>query len=81
MNTETIFSTGIGVIIGGVITWVVSWYFYKKAGDELKAEAEKLKLTSDLIMYKLQYPETPTEIIRDDNGTVTGLKVFMSTKL
>ena len=32
-------------------------------------------------MYKLQYPDTPTEIIRDEKGNVTGLKVLMSAKI
>jgi hypothetical protein len=80
MNIETLVSTVIGVIAGGAITWLVSWYYYKKAADELNIEAKQLKLTSDLIMYKLQYPETPTEIIRDEKGNVIGLKAFMSTK-
>ena len=81
MNLETIISTAVGVILGGVITWGVSWYFYKKAGDELNVEAKQLKLTSDLIMYKLQYPDTPTQIKRDEKGNVTGLIVEMKKKM
>ena len=81
MDIITIFLTIGSLLIGSIITWLVSRHYYKKAGDELNVEAKKLKLTSDLIMYKLQYPDTPTEIIRDEKGNVTGLKVLMSAKI
>jgi hypothetical protein len=81
MSEETIIATAIGVVLGGVITWVAAWYYYKKAGDELLAESKKLKLTSDLILYKLQYPDAPTQLKRNESGEVVGLIVEMSAKL
>lgn len=81
MSEETILATAIGVILGGAITWIAAWYYYKKAGDELLAESKKLKLTSDLILYKLQYPDTPTQLKRSESGEVIGLIVEMSAKL
>jgi hypothetical protein len=80
MDVVTIISTISGVIIGGLITWLVSKYYYVKAGDQLISESQKLKLTSDLILYKLQYPDTPTQLKRNENGEVTGLIAEMSTK-
>jgi peptidoglycan biosynthesis protein MviN/MurJ (putative lipid II flippase) len=64
MSEETIIAAAVGVILGGLITWLAAWYYYKKAGDELLAESKKLKLTSDLVLYKLQHPEAPTHRIR-----------------
>ncbi len=78
---QTIISTAIGVILGGVITWIAAWYYYLKAGKELLEESKKLKQTSDLILYKLQYPDAPTELKRNENGEVVGLIVNMSAKL
>jgi hypothetical protein len=68
----------IGTVIGGIITWIVSWQYYKKAGDELLKESKKLKNTSDLILYKIQYPDAQTELVRDEKGEVQSLKVNMS---
>ncbi len=81
MNIETIISTAIGVIFGGVITWGVAWIYYIKAGKELLAESKRLKETSDLILYKLQYPDATTELKRNEKGEVVGLIVNISSKL
>jgi hypothetical protein len=81
MPWETILGTFVGTLCGAIITWLVSRHYYKKAGDELIKESEKLKLTSDLIIYKLQYPDATTEIMRNQKGEVTGLAVSMSAKL
>ena len=81
MSGETIIATAIGVILGGLVTWVAAWYYYKKAGDELLAESKRLKLTSDLILYKLQYPEALTQLKRNESGEVVGLMVEMSAKM
>jgi len=78
---ETIVFTAIGVILGGLITWIVAWIYYKKAGDQLVVESNKLKLTSDLVLYKLQYPETPTQLKRNESGEVIGLIVEMSARV
>lgn len=77
MNYETIISIAIGVIIGGIITWIFTYLYYKRAGEELRSQSKKLKLTSDLIIYKLQYPDAKTEIVYDSNGEVTGWKVII----
>jgi peptidoglycan biosynthesis protein MviN/MurJ (putative lipid II flippase) len=78
---QTIISTAIGVIFGGIITWIVAWYYYMKAGKELLEESKILKQTSDLILYKLQYPDAPTELKRNEKGEVVGLIVNMSAKM
>ena len=81
MSEETILATAIGVILGGGITWIAAWYYYKRAGDELLAESKKLKQTSDLILYKLQYPDTSTQLKRNESGEVDGLIVEMTARL
>lgn len=43
-----------GVIIGGLITWVVAWLYYKKAGDELKIEADRIRRLSTFICDALE---------------------------
>ena len=81
MSSESILSTVVGVISGSVVTWFAAWYYYKKAGDELLLESQKLKQTSDLILYKLQFPDTPTQLKRNEKGEVVGLIVEASVKM
>lgn len=81
MQYETMLSTGLGILFGGLITWRAAHVYYKKAGDDLLAESKKLKAASDLILYKLQHPDVPTELLYDDNGEVSGMGVSMSAKL
>lgn len=81
MTVETIIATAAGVILGGLITWLAAWYYFKKAGDQLIAESDKLKKTTDLVLYKLQYPDTPTQLKRNEKGEVVGLIVEMSARL
>lgn len=78
---ETIIGTTLGVLLGGLITWYFSWKYYVKAGNELLSESKKLKQTSDLILYKLQYPNAKTQLIRNENGDVTGLTVDVEAKM
>lgn len=42
MNIQWI-PTILSVLLGGVITWYASYIYYKKAGDELHFEANKLR--------------------------------------
>lgn len=72
---STILSTLVSIVVGGGITWFVAWLYYKKAGDELKKEAELLRKASMTIVYMLEHPEANIEVSRDDAGNPTGLKV------
>lgn len=72
---ETIVSTIIGIISGGILTWIASRYYYKKAGDELRAEAERLRKLSELVLYIQTNPQADVSLSRDDNGNVIGLIV------
>jgi hypothetical protein len=81
MDKQTIIATLIGVIAGAVVTYFVSRYYYIKAGKELLNESQKLKQTSDLILYKLQHPDAKIQLKRNEKGEVTGLIIDMEAKL
>lgn len=40
---DTVTSTIVGILVGGIITWLVSMIYYHKAGEDLVREAEKLR--------------------------------------
>jgi hypothetical protein len=62
----------IGTLLGAVITWVVSRYYYKRAGDELRQEAFLLHRASSAICYQLENPGTKMKVIHDETGRLTG---------
>ena len=40
---NTVWLTVASLLIGGAISAVISWYFYKQAGEELRREVERLR--------------------------------------
>ncbi len=77
---ESIINTFASVLLGGLLTWIAARHYYQRAGKELLLESKKLKQASDLILYKLQYPDTPTHIKRNESGDAVGLIVDMKGK-
>ena len=63
----------VSVSTGAAITWLFAWHYYKKAGDELKAEAFRLRRTTEIILRWLEARGEDVEVIRQPNGTPTGL--------
>jgi hypothetical protein len=75
---DPLYAVLIGSLIGGVFTWVVAWIYYKRAGDELKAEAAALHRAASAIVYFLEHPDANIEVQRDSQGRITGLIVGMT---
>ena len=73
---EAIVSILVPLVVGSVITFWVTWHYYKKAGDELKQEAAQLRTISMGIVYMLEHPKANIEVNRDDAGNLIGLKVI-----
>lgn len=76
----TVVVTLISVATGGLITWLVAWWYYKRAGDELRREAKAWHAAAGAVIYVLQNPNAQTEIMRDGDGRITGLAVSISGK-
>lgn len=66
------------LLVGAAITWLVAWFYYKRAGDELRAEAKALHAATSAIAYLLEHPEAKTEVQRDGEGRITGIIVYIS---
>jgi hypothetical protein len=62
----------IPVLIGGFITWLVSWIFYKKAGDKLRQEATELRRLTNVILHGLENAGI-VELVKDASGKPTGI--------
>lgn len=68
----------VSMTIGASITWLAAWYYYKRAGDELRTEARALHTATSAIAYLLEHPNARTEVQRDEHGRVSGLVVNIS---
>lgn len=60
-----------GIAVGGLITWFASWYYYKRAGDDLRKPL-------GVIVKLLQQPNSHLEVQWDANGNVTGILVRLA---
>ena len=65
----------ISILIGGAITWFASWAYYRKAGNELKAETALLRKANMAVIYMLEHPDADIEVRRDSAGNPVGLIV------
>lgn len=68
-------ATLLSMFVGAGITWLASWRYYKKAGDELKAETALLKKANMAIAYMLEHPGADIEIKRNEAGNPVALIV------
>jgi hypothetical protein len=71
----------IGTAIGALVTWCVSRYYYKKSGDELRAESDKLRKATHLVLYCQLHPGTKLTPEYDEQGYMRALRADMSAKL
>lgn len=65
----------ISIFVGAVITWMAAWFYYKKAGDDLKAEAALLRKANMAVVYMLEHPDADIEVRQDGAGNPIGLNV------
>jgi hypothetical protein len=64
------------VVIGGLVTLGVSYLYYMKAAQDLKAEAEKIRKDTNYILMALEDAKL-AELTRDATGQITGLSLHL----
>lgn len=64
----------VGVLLGGLITWLVSYHYYEKAGDELGIEAGNIRKLANLIGHALEQAGL-AQFKRDAKGEMTSIYV------
>ncbi len=75
LSTKEIALSAAGTVAGGAITWLVAWWYYKRAGDELREEARRLMRATTLVLAWLQNPENEKEIRYDEHDNPTSIVV------
>jgi len=75
-----IFASIAATFVGGGITWAVSRWYFKRSGDELRAEAQELRKLTNLALVVITDPKGKYEPIFDAAGMITGLKVQLEAQ-
>ena len=70
--------TIISMIIGVVITWSVTYIYYKKAGDGLRQEADAVRRLTILMIRGMEEAGW-VKYNRDEQGNPVGLVLQLST--
>jgi len=73
--SEALANPLVSILIGGAITWICAWFYYKRAGDELRKEAAFLQKATSAIIYLLEHREAEVKVQRDDAGRTVGFIV------
>lgn len=68
----TVGSMAFGVIIGAIITWLVTRSYYIKASNELKNESAELRRLSKLLLRGFENAGL-IELNRNNTGEITGI--------
>jgi hypothetical protein len=63
-------STILSVLIGGAITWLVAWVYYRDASKQLIAETSKLRKALNLMIRGMEEEGWVTGVKRDDKGAI-----------
>jgi hypothetical protein len=72
-------STLVGIIIGAIITWLVAWYYYREAGQELKREAAELRRLTNLMLHGMEHAGW-IKLTRNSFGQILGFEQIVSPK-
>jgi hypothetical protein len=67
--------TAVSVMIGGLITWGVSWWYYVQAAKGLAEEAEKLRRRTDILIGIAMNPHADKEVQYDHKGAPVSVAV------
>ena len=44
-------TTIIALLVGGLITWLVTWLYYQRASEDLRAESTELRKETELVRH------------------------------
>lgn len=67
--------TLIGCLVGALVTWFFSFFYYKRAGDDLKKEAQELHRQTQLILVALE--QGGLIELRRENGKIIGFERWL----
>jgi hypothetical protein len=73
MNMHEFWIAALGVMAGGIITFVTSYWLYVRAGKELREEAKKLREQNNAIFGAVINPQAQRSPQLDPQGNLVGV--------
>lgn len=73
--SEEILQSIIGIVIGAIVTFGCSWYYFKRASDDLVRESKRLEFASTLILAYLQNLDAKPKVAYDEDGVPKSIVV------
>ncbi len=67
----------ITMIIGALITGLVSWFFYARAAKQLKEETKEVRRLTTMVLQAMEIAGL-VKLSRDAYGNITGIVVNIS---
>ncbi len=67
-------STLLSVFVGAVVTWFAAWYYYRKAGRELRQEAAELRRLTTILIGGMEKAGW-IKVSRDEAGNITEMTI------
>jgi hypothetical protein len=64
----------LAIIIGGVITLLISRWYYIKASEDLRLESAALRSKVDIVLRALEEYGI-VKLVRDKSGEITGITI------
>ncbi|MFZ3320729.1 MAG: hypothetical protein WA190_00045 [Usitatibacter sp.] len=64
-------ATLISMFVGAAVTWLFAHLYYKRAGNELRAEAADLRKLISMLLLSLEQ-QGLAKLNRDASGNITG---------
>ncbi|MGO8944345.1 MAG: hypothetical protein ACLQJ7_11815 [Syntrophobacteraceae bacterium] len=80
---KTVCATIVGVAVGGLITFWVSWHFYGKASQDLRKTTENLLQIKHMeeISLKVMEKEKRVKLNQDAQGNITGVVIELGANV
>ena len=70
-------ATFLGVLVGAAVTWLVSWWYYHRAGEELRKEAQELQRLTTMILQAVQQAGI-AQVNWHEDGRPKGINITIS---
>ena len=70
----------IGLLVGGLITWLVARIYYVRASKDLTREAAELQRLNNLLLRGMEHAEL-VELNRDEQNKIVGFVIKLSASI
>lgn len=67
----------VSVLVGAAVTWFAAWWYYRRAGEELREEARDLQRLTTLVLHALHNAGI-ADVNWTEDGRVRGINIKLT---